>query len=1341
MILYFYDRFWNPLGKAASNLPKGIYYTDDKQVDNVESGTSTFEFYLEFDTETRDLTKTYADESFYIVAKDEDEETRVWQIIDDESDEEAMTRYFYCEDAGMDLINETLPAWQEPSAAQKVAYYINKAIYDSGFEIGNNEIDNLTRTLSWDSEATALARLQSILAQFDNAEFRFRFVIDENTLELQHKYIDIYQKVGSETGVKLRYGREVKNIKVKRSKANLVNAYRCYGATPSGKNAPINLTGYTLSTSQKEINADTGKARFVLSGNILKDTESNAKYSRYLNPNEQGEDLGYYTGIYQGTAQTQKGLADEVIRKLKQTGEPEVSYEVELLDAPRTLSIGDTVYVVNDADELYLEGRILQIERSRANDTFEITLGDYLVQSSGVNAQLQALADQIASLNASKNYNYTISTTNGWSFKNSEGSTTLSAVIRDNIVDVTDVFAIEWYKDGVKVATSAILAVNASDISGKAVYKYLAKNDDGEVAGRSEVTITNVDDGKDGQKGEKGDQGDKGSDGAPGKDGVGIKSTAITYQLGSSGTTAPTGSWQNNVPTLTQGKYLWTRTIWTYTDNTNETGYSATYIAKDGNDGSDGIAGKDGVGITSTSFLYAQSTSGTTAPSSGWSTSIPSVPAGSYLWTKTSWNYTDGTTESAYTVSLMGKTGATGATGAQGPKGDTGASGKDGVAGKDGVGISDTTIQYASSASGTTKPTSGWQSTIPSVSAGNYLWTRTTLTYSDASSEDIYSVSRIGKDGNKGDDGIAGKDGVGLSSTTINYAASTSGTTKPTSGWSTTIPSVAAGSYLWTRTVWTYTDNTSEAGYSVAMMGKSGVDGVAGKDGVGIKSTAVTYGSSTSGTTAPTSGYTTTVPNVAKGSYLWTKTVWTYTDNSTETGYSVAYMGTNGNNGTNGVAGKDGVGITSTTITYAASTSGTSAPTSGYTTSVPSVDEGSFLWTKTTWTYTDGTNETGYSVAKQGAKGSTGATGAQGPKGDTGASGAKGADGKGVKSTDITYAASTSGTSAPSSGYSTTIPSVAAGSFLWTKSVMTYTDNSTSTFYSVGKMGSNGATGATGPKGDSTGIISAASAPTTDLYVGKLYLNTTNGITYRYTGSSWAIWSIKAAMMDVDKLSAIIANLGDITAGSFMLPFSYTESGITFTGTLSIKDGSLFIKRTASTGAYWETSIDYRTGVTDTYYPTNKNTTTDVKFAALRAGKMLLMDSGVGGYLPAEALSKTPWTNLTYNSGFTTAENNPCQYRIYYQLDGSKLIRLRGQFAKTSGNMATGSNYPFQFPASGGANFIPTEIRPDRTEMGYGATNTGDGGRLAVTPAGIFIATPASACTYMGISGLQYIID
>ncbi|HFI0329897.1 TPA: hypothetical protein ACGOU0_000263 [Streptococcus suis] len=76
--------------------------------------------------------------------------------------------------------------------------------------------------------------------------------------------------------------------------------------------------------------------------------------------------------------------------------------------------------------------------------------------------------------------------------------------------------------------------------------------------------------------------------------------------------------------------------------------------------------------------------------------------------------------------------------------------------------------------------------------------------------------------GDKGADGLAGKDGVGISSTTITYASSSSGTTVPTSGWTSAVPSVTPGQYLWTKTFWTYTDSTSETGYSVARMGANG---------------------------------------------------------------------------------------------------------------------------------------------------------------------------------------------------------------------------------------------------------------------------------------------------------------------------------------------------------------------------------------------------------------------------------------------------------------------------------------------------------------------------------------
>ena len=172
------------------------------------------------------------------------------------------------------------------------------------------------------------------------------------------------------------------------------------------------------------------------------------------------------------------------------------------------------------------------------------------------------------------------------------------------------------------------------------------------------------------QSGADGLPGPKGNDGVPGKDGVGIKSTVITYGLSASDSTQPS-TWATTVPNLVKGQYLWTKTVWTYSDNTSETGYVKTYIARDGNNGNDGIAGKDGVGIKSTSITYASSSSGTTAPTSGWSTSMPTVSQGMFLWTKTVWTYTDNTSETGYSVARMGTDGAQGTPGPKGADGKT----------------------------------------------------------------------------------------------------------------------------------------------------------------------------------------------------------------------------------------------------------------------------------------------------------------------------------------------------------------------------------------------------------------------------------------------------------------------------------------------------------------------------------------------------------------------------------------------------------------------------------------------------------------------------------------------
>lgn len=132
---------------------------------------------------------------------------------------------------------------------------------------------------------------------------------------------------------------------------------------------------------------------------------------------------------------------------------------------------------------------------------------------------------------------------------------------------------------------------------------------------------------------------------------------------------------------------------------------------------------------------------------------------------------------------------------------------------------------------------------------------------------------------------IKGDDGRGISKTEVTYQKSTSGTVIPTGTWVTTIPTVNAGEYLWTRTLFTYTDNTTSSTYSVA---RSGVTGL------GISRSDVDYQKSTSGTVAPTGAWTATIPTVAANEYLWTRTTLTYTNATTSVSYSVGKMGADG---------------------------------------------------------------------------------------------------------------------------------------------------------------------------------------------------------------------------------------------------------------------------------------------------------------------------------------------------------------------------------------------------------------------------------------------------------------
>ena len=153
--------------------------------------------------------------------------------------------------------------------------------------------------------------------------------------------------------------------------------------------------------------------------------------------------------------------------------------------------------------------------------------------------------------------------------------------------------------------------------------------------------------------GEQGPQGIQGIQGGQGAAGRGIASTEIKYQKHTSGTSAPTGAWQNTIPTIGDDEFLWTRTIIMYTDNKNpSTSYSVSAKGSQGPQGQQGIQGPQGAqgiqgiqgpqgtSVTIVSTEYARGSSSTTIPSSGWQPSPPSLNGTyPYLWART--NYSD----------------------------------------------------------------------------------------------------------------------------------------------------------------------------------------------------------------------------------------------------------------------------------------------------------------------------------------------------------------------------------------------------------------------------------------------------------------------------------------------------------------------------------------------------------------------------------------------------------------------------------------------------------------------------------------------------------------------------
>lgn len=450
------------------------------------------------------------------------------------------------------------------------------------------------------------------------------------------------------------------------------------------KEVSVSTVEVTIDPKKKqEWKNDKGQVEFFLDTGVLYAPLSKDLYPAILTGKE-GKD-NWIRKDMEVETDSEEVLISTALRNLRKFCYPAITYEV---DGFVDLDIGDTVKIQDTgfSPTLMLEARVSEQQISFSNP----------IENKTVFANFQALQNKVSDSLLTRMaklaekaipYELKLSTDNGTTFKNNVGQSVLKASLERNGKVYQPLF---FYKNGdAIIGTGNQLVVRPTDFENTLQVTVEAYLDD-ELAASAEVTFTEVTDGAQGPKGEKGD---RGNDGLPGKNGVGIKNTNVTYGLSDNEQTQPV-NWIANPPALVKGKYLWTKTVWTYTDDTSETGYQKTYIAKDGNSGNDGLPGKDGVGIKKTTITYAVGTSGTTAPTSGWDSQVPNVPAGQYLWTKTVWTYTDNTNETGYSVSKMGEKGEKGERGAQGERGPQGLQGPQGTQGIPGAKGADGKTQY-----------------------------------------------------------------------------------------------------------------------------------------------------------------------------------------------------------------------------------------------------------------------------------------------------------------------------------------------------------------------------------------------------------------------------------------------------------------------------------------------------------------------------------------------------------------------------------------------------------------------------------------------------------------------
>ncbi|ADA64786.1 phage tail protein [Lactococcus lactis] len=508
MLINIHDSHLEKVGFLDSESPGAPSFFNDVEHHYLAEGASTFTFsvnkkkngilqdYCQFLNEDAYFSFTeHGDDHFYSVGTvDEDNDT---------------TFTVTCYSLNLDLRLEQCDPL-ENTASHNIQWYFDQMglINNAQITIGINEVSDLSRVIKYDGQESKLARLISLIGNFD-AEFEFITksnndgILDKIILNIYKENDGVnFQGVGTNRDdVILTLDTNITGVSRTVDKTQIFNATTITGADGltwnSSEFSYVNSDG--VEEFYKRKNEDTAFAPLSLAKYPSQIQSSTG--DRWIRKN--------FTTDY-NTANAIWGYA---VSQFKKFAYGIVTYKVSVSsllvnsevgnDLP--LKIGDTVTISDDnfidsngVHGLILSARVSEMEISRTDPTKNtLVFSNYIRLQSQISNDLQSQLSNL--VDAATPYIGSIDTTNGTQFKNGTGSTTLSAhIFKGSATAETIADSYEWSKDGTVVAPTQTITVDASGVTDKAVYSFKATIA-GKVVASQSVTITNVNDGTDGK--------------------------------------------------------------------------------------------------------------------------------------------------------------------------------------------------------------------------------------------------------------------------------------------------------------------------------------------------------------------------------------------------------------------------------------------------------------------------------------------------------------------------------------------------------------------------------------------------------------------------------------------------------------------------------------------------------------------------------------------------------------------------------------------------------------------------------------------------------------------------